>query len=79
MHRAFASSLLLGLALVLAGCGSSASDSGSQTGTNPIAVGAEVPDFHLVDVNPASPRAGRIVSPRDYQGQVSAWYFGHST
>jgi hypothetical protein len=38
-----------------------------------------VPDFSLPDVNPASPRAGTNVSPRDYEGQVSAWYFGHAT
>lgn len=36
-------------------------------------------DFHLVDVNPSSPRYGHSVSPRDYLQQVSAWYFGHAT
>lgn len=38
-----------------------------------------VPDFSLLDVNPASPRAGAQVSPRDYAGVVTGWYFGHST
>ena len=38
-----------------------------------------VPDFGLLDVNPTSPTAGQVVSPRDYLGSVSAWYFGHST
>ncbi len=38
-----------------------------------------VPDFQLTDVNPNSPTAGRLVSPRDHLHQVSAWYFGHST
>jgi hypothetical protein len=38
-----------------------------------------VPDFDLVDVNPASERAGQVVSPRDYLGKVSAWYFGAAT
>lgn len=38
-----------------------------------------VPDFSLVDVNPASRTAGQAVSPRDYLHRVSAWYFGHST
>jgi hypothetical protein len=37
------------------------------------------PDFSLTDVNPASDTSGRKVSPRDLQGAVSAWYFGHST
>jgi hypothetical protein len=38
-----------------------------------------VSDFMLTDVNPASSTYGQSVSPRDYQGQVSAWYFGHAT
>lgn len=33
------------------------------------------PDFHLVDVNPNSATAGAEVSPRDYGGAVSVWYF----
>jgi hypothetical protein len=37
-----------------------------------------LPDFALSDVNPAT-NPGRPVSPRDYLGQVSAWYFIHST
>jgi hypothetical protein len=41
--------------------------------------GTRVPDFSLPDVNPASPTAGTDVSPRDYEGKVSAWYFGHAT
>jgi hypothetical protein len=38
-----------------------------------------VPDFGLVDVNPTSSTYDQAVSPRDYLGQVSAWYFGHAT
>jgi hypothetical protein len=38
-----------------------------------------VTDFHLEDVNPASALYKKSVSPRDYLGQVSAWYFGHAT
>lgn len=38
-----------------------------------------LPGFSLPDVNPQSPRSGENVSPRDYLGQVSAWYFGHAT
>ena len=39
----------------------------------------QLPDFRLSDVAPESPRFGQEVSPRDYQGKVSGWYFGHST
>lgn len=38
-----------------------------------------VPDFSVEDVNPNSARDGELVSPRDYLGEVSAWYFGHAT
>jgi hypothetical protein len=38
-----------------------------------------VPDFALVDLNTASPRYGEVVSPRDYVGHASGWYFIHST
>ena len=36
-----------------------------------------VPAFSLTDTNTTSKRAGQSVSPRDYLGKVSAWYFGH--
>ena len=38
-----------------------------------------VPDFSLTDVNPTSSRYNEAISPRDYLGGISAWYFGHST
>jgi hypothetical protein len=38
-----------------------------------------MPDFALVDVNPASTRYRTQVSPRDELDRISAWYFGHST
>ena len=38
-----------------------------------------VADFSLVDANTTSETYGEEVSPRDYLGEVSAWYFGHST
>lgn len=38
-----------------------------------------VPDFSLMNVNPASSTYGQPVSPRDYLQQVSGWYFGHAT
>jgi hypothetical protein len=37
------------------------------------------PDFSLEDVNPNSSLYQTSVSPTDYLGRVSAWYFGHST
>ena len=36
-------------------------------------------DFTLVDQNNTSNRHAEPVSPRDYLGKVSGWYFGHST
>jgi hypothetical protein len=36
-------------------------------------------DFSLPDVNPNSSLFETDVSPRDYLGQVSGWYFGHGT
>jgi hypothetical protein len=41
--------------------------------------GELVADFSLVDVNPNSATYNQAVSPRDYMGQLSAWYFGHGT
>jgi len=38
-----------------------------------------VPDFALLDVNTTSPTAGQLVSPRDYVGNISAWYHGAAT
>jgi hypothetical protein len=40
---------------------------------------AAMPDFAVVDVNADSPRFEEAVSPRDYLGQISAWYFGAAT
>jgi hypothetical protein len=37
------------------------------------------PDFSILDINPDSPRYDEMVSPRDYVGQISAYYFGHAT
>jgi hypothetical protein len=38
-----------------------------------------LPDFHLDDTNPQSPRFDAKVSPRDYILQVSGYYFGHAS
>lgn len=40
--------------------------------------GAPVPDFNLFDTNLSSPRRNTAVSPRDYQQQISAFYFAHA-
>ena len=42
-------------------------------------VGTVAEDFSLKDENSTSATAGQQVSPRDYLGGISAWYFGHST
>lgn len=52
------------------------------TGDSPTPVdGGDSPvaDFALLDVNPTSVRYDTPVSPRDYIGRVTAWYFGHAT
>ena len=36
-------------------------------------------DFSLTDVNATSATFDEPVSPRDYLGKVSGWYFGHAT
>jgi hypothetical protein len=40
---------------------------------------AVAPDFSLPDVNSTSTTYGTDMSPRDFLGQVSGWYFGHGT
>jgi len=58
---------------------SSTSSTGAGGGPDKLAVGDLVPDFSLMDTNPASPTGNQPVSPRDYLEHVSGWYFGHST
>lgn len=38
-----------------------------------------MPDFGLYDLNPNSASYQALVSPKNYQGKISAWYFGHAT
>ncbi|HHH11992.1 MAG TPA: hypothetical protein ENK23_07970 [Sorangium sp.] len=45
----------------------------------PLPAGELAPDFSLPDVNKNSASYGTDVSPRDFIGHGSAWYFGHST
>ena len=51
--------------LLLAACSSSSSD--------------PAPEFLLVDLNTTSTSFGLDVTPRDYVGGASAWYFGSAT
>lgn len=46
---------------------------------NPLEFEGAMPDFSLTDVNGSSATTGESVSVRDYEGQVSAWYFAHAT
>jgi hypothetical protein len=62
--RSLALLLLLGAA-----CSSGSGEPQSQV----------VTDFLLLDVNQTSPTNDLDVSPRDYVGNVSAWYFGAAT
>ena len=41
--------------------------------------GEQVPDFSLEDVNSTSASHGQQISPFDFEGMASAWYFGHSS
>lgn len=38
-----------------------------------------IPNFALEDVNPTSPTFGQEVGIADFEGEVSAWYFGVAT
>lgn len=45
----------------------------------PRAVAADlVPDFQLQDYNATSPTYLQFVSPRDFLGTTTAWYFGYA-
>lgn len=68
--RSTLSAALLMLAISV-GCGD---DSPSVAPSDPHAA-----DVALLDVNPNSVTSGQSVSPQDYLGSVSAWYFGHAT
>jgi len=76
MQRAFvalASAAGFAAAVLLSGCDASPT-------APPLEIpGNAAPNFGLMDVNPASPTGGLLVSPRDHVGKVSAWYFGHAT
>lgn len=73
MNRPYVS-LVLAFVFVLASCGGS-----SSAPPDDVDVGETAPDFALEDANASSPTAAQDVSPRDYVGKVSAYYFGHAT
>lgn len=61
---------------LLTGCGGS---TGTGAQPPPIPETELAPDFALEDVNPTSATFGMAVSPRDYIGKVTGWYFGHAS
>jgi len=68
----------LSAALLAAGCGEDATAPPPPApACSPESIVAA--DFSLPDVNPSSTTYDDTVSPRQYQGMISAWYFGHST
>ena len=38
-----------------------------------------LPDIAIIDINETSSTRNKAVSPRDYRGMISAWYFTRST
>jgi hypothetical protein len=57
-------------ALALIGC--------KEAPTKSAEFGGVLSDFSLEDVNATSATVGAMISPRDYQGMATAWYFGHA-
>lgn len=41
--------------------------------------GDPLANFALRDVNTRSDTYNNFVTPRQFEGQISAWYFGHAT
>jgi hypothetical protein len=68
---------VIGISILPVAC---SDDDGEETIMGPVAHPDDaVPDFSILDINPDSPRYDEMVSPRDYVGQISAYYFGHAT
>ena len=60
--------------------GNTTTSSGQGANNNPLlAVGDTPPDFSVLDVNSTSDTFDTMVSVGQFEGQVSAWYFGHAT
>jgi hypothetical protein len=76
VKRAFVRALpLTVLALLVPAC---SQGSGSNSDSASQATQAQVPDFHLVDLNSISATFNKSISPRDYLGQTPAFYFTHA-
>ncbi len=71
--------VLLAVAALFFGCGDDVTIPTSPGNGTAIQDSVAIPDFSLKDFNPNSARYFEDVSPRDYLGQVSAWYFGSAT
>ena len=63
--------------LAMGDAGSSSADAGLTQDAGFIEY--MINDFALPDVNPTSGSFNLLVSPGQFSGQVSAWYFGHAT
>ena len=72
---------MVGLVTVVVGVGGCGNGDRAETVSGPLGQESSelVPDIDIEDVNPSSPFFGATISPRRFLGQVSAWYFGHST
>ena len=78
------SCLLVAAAAALASVGCHNDLTGARPASNAPDTGAvadsgAMPCFALEDVNPNSTTFGKQVTPRQFLGQISAWYFGHSS
>ncbi|MCA9729240.1 MAG: hypothetical protein KC729_16250 [Candidatus Eisenbacteria bacterium] len=71
MLRRYTGLLVLASTLMLVSC--------KDNATNVPDPGETRPDFTALDVNPNSATHGEMVSPSDYIGSISAYYFGHAT
>jgi len=70
---------LLGATALALACTGNNGDSGNKGEVGEASFDGVAPDWALFDVNATSPTFGDEVSPTDLRGQVSVWYFGHST
>ena len=72
--------VLLGATLLLlAACGGGGGGNAPDQQGDGLQPGVPAPEFALTDVNPNSPTGGSLVSPSDYTGEATAWYFGLAT
>jgi hypothetical protein len=71
--RLACAALLMLLAIAGFGCDD------SDKSTDPDVVGEAAPDFTLADRNPNSATFEQPISPRNYNGEISCWYFAAAT